>query len=482
MKYALPKPIRLSLVSFSLLMLVVGSACAGLVRKAPHLIYPDDNTQMQLVWQLYSTATCTVQWGLDTLYSLGSTLSNEYGSDHQHAYTITELAPSTKYFYRVIAGTDTCAGSFRAAPPHEAYGINFIAYGDTRTYPADHDQVAAGVVSTFDTDENFQSLIVSVGDLVADGDEESDWDSQFFDPYYSNIQTMLASVPYQVAMGNHEGSGVLFTKYFPYPFVADRYWSFDYGPAHFVVVDQYTHYGSGSAQLDWIDGDLAATTKPWRFLCLHEPGWSAGGHGNNAAVQDNIQPLCEQYGVSVVFAGHNHYYARAQVNGVTHVTTGGGGAPLYAPDATYPNVITATMAHHYCKVEIDGNLLTLTAVTSGGDVIDEFTIENPLVSVSGKETGNLVLKAALHPAYPNPFGPSTHIAFSVFEPCEVLLRIYDVNGRPVRTLVDDWMDAGRHGLAWDGRDDAGRAAASGVYVCRLQTAGRGESRKIVLLR
>ena len=88
--------------------------------------------------------------------------------------------------------------------------------------------------------------------------------------------------------------------------------------------------------------DLAASAKPWKFIVLHEPGWSAGGgHGNNTTVQNDIQPLAVQYGVAIVFGGHNHYYARANVSGVTHLTMGGGGAPLPAVRAPRDPAIRA---------------------------------------------------------------------------------------------------------------------------------------------
>ena len=101
---------------------------------------------------------------------------------------------------------------------------------------------------------------------------------------------------------------------------------------HVVMLDQYTTYTAGSTQYNWLKTDLAASTKKWKVVVLHEPGWSAGGgHGNNTTVQNDLQPLFVQYGVAIVFGGHNHYYARASVSGVTHLTVGGGGAPLYSP-------------------------------------------------------------------------------------------------------------------------------------------------------
>jgi len=450
-------------------------------RKAPYLIYNDNNTEMQVLWQLISTDTCIIEWGTDTLYSLGSAQTYEYGGSHQHTYTITDLTPGSKYYYRVITDAQIHTGSFRSAPDMDATSIRFTAYGDTRTYPADHDQVAAGMVAAYAQDENFQSLILSSGDLVAAGNNESDWDAQFFDPSYANIQEMLATLPYQSCMGNHEQAGVLFQKYFPYPFVAGRYWSFDYGPAHFVVVDQYTNYGTGSAQLVWMESDLAATTKPWKFVCLHEPGWSAGGHSNNTSVQNYIQPLCEQYGVSIVFAGHNHYYARAVVNDVHHVTTGGGGAPLYTPDPNYPNIVTATKTHHFCKVELDGEVLNFKAVTPAGVVIDSFNI-TPSVGVEEEEAELLITDFVLYPAYPNPFNPSTTLSFSIPTASHAELNVYNIRGQKVKTLVRGKLEAGHHQFSWDGNNDVGEKVSSGVYIFELQAGDRIQGSKVLLLR
>jgi hypothetical protein len=281
---------------------------------------------------------------------------------------------------------------------------------------------------------------------------------------------------------------MLFEKYFPYPFVGDRYWSFDYGPAHFVMMDQYTQYGPGSPQLAWIESDLASTDKPWRFICLHEPGWSAGGgHANDSAVQDYIQPLCEVYGVAIVFGGHNHYYARAEVDGVEHITTGGGGAPLYAPDTTYPNVVAARMAYHYCTVEIDRNMLAFKAQTPAGEVIDEFTlIETPIgVGQAGgpaRDSGVSQRALSLRLTYPNPFNSWVRLSFFLEDSARVLLHVFNIEGRLIRTLADENLGPGDHVLNWDGLDDRGRLAAPGVYVCRLEADGLNSTSRVVFLR
>ncbi len=453
------------------------------MRKAPYLIYTGDNTEMMIMWQLRCTDTCQVQFGYDTLYSFGSTYTYEYGDDHQHAYMITDLTPSTAYAYRIIAEEDTFPGTFRTGPLSDATEMGFFAYGDCRTYPADHDQVAASILASYTANPNLQSFVLSAGDLVSDGDIEDHWDSELFNVAYPNIQTMLANMPYQTCMGNHEKSGILFMKYLSYPFEDNRYWSFDYGPAHFVIVDQYVDYSPGSAQLNWIESDLACTAKPWKFICLHEPGWSAGGgHPNNTNVQNYIQPLCEDYGVFVLFAGHNHYYARAEVNGVQHITTGGGGANLYVPNLSYPNIVTATSAYHYCEIQIDDNLLSFTAISTSGDTLDTFMLDRTVTAVEPIAREVPLEEFRLHEAIPNPFNPTTTISFSILKTSHVVLDIFAVSGYHVRTLVDRELNAGHHRYTWDGRNDAGRNVSSGLYFYRLQSGAKMQCKKMLLLK
>jgi hypothetical protein len=85
-------------------------------------------------------------------------------------------------------------------------------------------------------------------------------------------------------------------------------------------------------------------------------------------------------------------------------------------------------------------------------------------------------------AYPNPFNPLTNISFRVEQDTRVNLRIYDVHGRLVRTLVDEMMAAGPKRVTWDGRDDLGRSMASGAYYLRLQGGGTQVSRTLNLLK
>ena len=380
-----------------LVLLVTGLSRAG-VRKGPYLIYPGSNTEMMVLWQLDISRSCGLEWGLDTSYADGNVVTAEYGADHQHKHIITGLEPGSRYYYRVTVDAEQYTGSFRAAPPAGTRKVKFLAYGDTRTNYLDHDMVNEAMVNTFQADANYQTMTLHTGDWVDDGEKEGNWTVEFFNPLCPNTLELQANLPINGCIGNHEWESgdnppTYFDKYWPYPHVDGFYWSFDYGPVHITVIDQYSaDYAPDSEQYNWLVNDLASTDKEWKLLQFHEPGYSAaGGHNDNTTVQNHIQPLCEQYGVDICFCGHNHYYARCDKNGVKHITSGGGGAPLRTPNANYsPYVEVVAESYHFCKIDIRGNELTVEAVTPQGQVLDRFTLEHPKVELVGPQDGSTV--------------------------------------------------------------------------------------------
>ena len=84
---------------------------------------------------------------------------------------------------------------------------------------------------------------------------------------------------------------------------------------------------------------------------------------------------------------------------------------------------------------------------------------------------------------PNPFNPSTTIAFGLARQDAVLLRVFDVKGRPVKTLLDgDLYGESHHDTTWDGRDDADRDLPSGIYFYRLDAGEVAGVKRMVLRR
>ncbi len=124
----------------------------------------------------------------------------------------------------------------------------------------------------------------------------------------------------------------------------------------------------------------------------------------------------------------------------------------------------------------DGDL-DMTGVDELDDLL--FMFENP-----GQATGTIptVPAAQLFQNAPNPFNPSTRIDYQVFSPGNVSLRVFDLRGSHVRTLIDERTEVGRFSAQWDGTDTQGRIVASGVYVYELQTPRNTSSRRMVLLK
>jgi len=90
--------------------------------------------------------------------------------------------------------------------------------------------------------------------------------------------------------------------------------------------------------------------------------------------------------------------------------------------------------------------------------------------------------ARLEQNVPNPLNPGTTIAFELARPDHVTLRVIDLHGRVIRTLVVGERSGGRHEVVWDGRDEQGSPAASGIYLYRLVTSDGVASRKLTLMK
>jgi hypothetical protein len=89
---------------------------------------------------------------------------------------------------------------------------------------------------------------------------------------------------------------------------------------------------------------------------------------------------------------------------------------------------------------------------------------------------------ALRQNVPNPFNPSTALSFAVPVRSRVRLRVFDLSGRLVTTLVDSMKDPGWHQAVWEGTNAQGSSVASGVYFCRLEAGGYVASKKVVVLK
>ena len=119
---------------------------------------------------------------------------------------------------------------------------------------------------------------------------------------------------------------------------------------------------------------------------------------------------------------------------------------------------------------------------------------NPLTTVFhsfGQFTGyfvavdnevNIPGEFALHPNFPNPFNPTTMIAYDLPNASDVQLNIYDLMGRNINTVVNQNQSAGRHFVTWNAIDFLGNQVSAGVYIYRLQAGNMISTRKMILMK
>ncbi len=105
-----------------------------------------------------------------------------------------------------------------------------------------------------------------------------------------------------------------------------------------------------------------------------------------------------------------------------------------------------------------------------------------IVSADGTDAADLPAMLQLSQNHPNPFNPKTSISFALPAEGSARLEIYAIDGRIVKTLVDGMMDAGSHVVIWDGTDNSGKPAPSGIYFYRLLTDESTETKKMMMLK
>jgi predicted GH43/DUF377 family glycosyl hydrolase len=111
-----------------------------------------------------------------------------------------------------------------------------------------------------------------------------------------------------------------------------------------------------------------------------------------------------------------------------------------------------------------------------------FATDSSMVGIGDEVSNNLPKKFDLHQNYPNPFNPATTIRYTLPKSEFITLKVYDILGREVITLVNEKQTTGEKSLVWDGRDRSGKELSSGIYIYQIQAGDYIKSRKMVLIR
>ena len=175
-------------------------------------------------------------------------------------------------------------------------------------------------------------------------------------------------IPWRAAWGNHDLRGTATRDVLG----ARRRYAFSEGPVRVIVLDG--NAPGDPAQVAFLRRELRAAPEPVRIVAVHQPLHSSGFHRPSAEARRLWAPLLRRGRVALVLQGHNHMYERLVVDGVTYITTGGGGATLYPCLRLVSGLRECALAHHFLAVTATARAVAVRAVGTRGDTIEKIRI------------------------------------------------------------------------------------------------------------
>lgn len=330
-----------------------------------------------VVWQTDIAGDSVLQYGESGFtHAISATASIAT----THVISVTGLTAGTIYRYRILTGGTVLHEASFATAPNPGRAFSFVVIGDSGTgFQAQHN--VAAQMRALNPD-----FMLHAGDVIYPSGQAGGYDPYFFAPYAG----LLDHMPVFPVLGNHDyvtANGQPYLDAFYLPAAGpggERYYSFDWGAAHFVALDSNQAYQPGSTMYQWLEADLAQSTAKWKFAFFHHAIYTSGLHGRDSYVtpmRDALAPLFEKYEVDVVFNGHDHTYERSTprrdyvpgASGVIYIVSGGGGADLYAVGRS-PFTAYSASVHHTVQVQIDGCILSLRAIDTTGSVFDQIAL------------------------------------------------------------------------------------------------------------
>ena len=363
-------------------------------------------TSVTIKWRTDRTANSRVRYGLapDELPLAANGMPNAT----EHEVTLTNLAPSTIYYYSIgTTSHELVTGmSFRTSPlPGTSQRTRIWALGDSGTANVDAQNVRDAYYRHMGT--NRTDLLLMLGDNAYNDGEDDEYQAAVFETY----PTMLSETVLWPTIGNHETdqsssppSDIPYYKIFSLPrngqagglaSGTEDYYSFDYANIHFVCLDSMTSSRTtGSSMLAWLENDLSSSTQQWLIAFWHHPPYSKGSHDSDDSnrqteMRQNVLPILEAYGVDLVLTGHSHAYERSYlIDGhyglsstlePSMVKDVGSGRP--AETGAYLKAAPAGAAHQGAVYIVAGS----AGKVSGG------TLDHPAMFISLNRLGSLVI-------------------------------------------------------------------------------------------
>jgi predicted phosphodiesterase len=256
----------------------------------------------------------------------------------------------------------------RSMLPNDKDSVKFLVIGDSGTGGREQYQVAAQIV---EARKRFPfEFAIMLGDNLYGSEGPSAYVKKFERPYEPLLQ---AGVKFYATLGNHDEPAQRFYK--PFNMDGKRYYTFRREDVEFFVLD--STYMTPQ-QLDWLQGELEKSDAKWKIPYMHHPIYSSGErHGSELDLQVLVEPLFQQNGVDVVFAGHEHFYERLKPQKGIFYFTQGGAAKLRRGNIKDNSAMTAKgfdTDRSFTLIEIVKDQMYFETVSRTGQIVDAGTL------------------------------------------------------------------------------------------------------------
>jgi 3',5'-cyclic AMP phosphodiesterase CpdA len=230
-------------------------------------------------------------------------------------------------------------------------------------------------------------FVIMLGDNIYGGHSPDDFKKKFEIPY----RTLLdAGVKFYASLGNHDDPNDE-RLYKPFNMDGQRYYTFKKGDVSFFALDS-TYLDP--KQLSWIEDNLEKSNAKWKVAYFHHPLYSDGrSHGPDLDLRGRLTPLFRQYGVNVVFSGHEHVYERIKPEDSIYYFILGNSGKLMTHDFRPSQAMDKGFDtdQGFMLVEIAGDTLYFQTISRTGETIDTGKIEHPPKSPASVRSGSAAL-------------------------------------------------------------------------------------------
>lgn len=392
------------------------------------LVAEDNGTSRTIMWQSEVRQGYSVEYRLKSIGNNGAKqgvtkkASGETGAVFTQAATessfkeakadylqyqvqLKGLQPNSVYEYRIV--TEKNKGTWHSLKTENDKGFTALIFPDSQSSDYSGWQQLARVAQQRHKESE---LYINMGDLVDNGQDGSQWRA-----WLGSVEPFSADLAFASVIGNHEAYSLdwqmtppkAYTNLFAVPEnglpeYKRQFYSFDYGPVHFTVLDTNFHEAQGwqprllADELRWLEQDLAKSKARWKIVLQHRDIFmyafsKESGRPERATFfldfSHQLMPLYEKYGVDAVLSAHLHTYRRRMPlrnfapseDGITYILTGVAGNVRYpklwgdfAWDAAHaPQPETA----NYMTLEVSQEKLLFRAFLPDGRQFDDVEIK-----------------------------------------------------------------------------------------------------------